>query len=200
MEMYENKICFELDERTKDTLMLAFRVLGIEEEDGDILFRQFVQYTIRKALMSSRRMEPNYYDDEPVRSLKASYENTSRNTMGYITVNKSPLEKLDTETTKSRILRWSRNKRGFAYKILSIYFKCYDENEQHVVRRSDMIHSYRMKYNESPENFIMTFRQMCSDSIRAYGMIFKYDREEGTVTLNPEYADFIMYLKNEFVC
>ena len=139
MEIYDNKICFEIDERTKDTLKLAFRVLDLDDEDGDMLFRQFVQYTIQKALHRSRRMETSFFDEDQSMRFITSDNNSVRRdrNMGYL-VTKSPLEKLDSETTKSRIMRWARNKRGFAYKILSVYFKCYDESENHIVERRDM--------------------------------------------------------------
>jgi len=185
MEINDNKITFELDTKTIDTFRLCLSLLELEGEDA---FKKCVTVLAHRALRSSIPMSEN------------------DSLTGPFPIRSSLADKIDNEIVQSRIQRWARNKTSIPYKLLQIYFECYDKNEKHIVKRSQMEQLYDERYGNPSDDekvmkpFILNFRLMCSDSSRAYGSIFRYNNLNGEdeVTLSPINAELIVSLRAEF--
>lgn len=184
MEIKDNKIIFTVDKKKIDSFVLAANLL---EKDPDMLFEDWLLLISERALRHvTRTNRPERFNDS---TDQISYE----------------ASKLPPEIVRSRIIRWSRNKDGSAFQIISIFFEFYDKNKDHIVKRDEMRTRY-FELNPGKKGrvldfFIMIFRQMCSNAERAYGSIFKYnnDNKEDEVILDPEFANYVLELKSQFV-
>lgn len=183
MEVKNNKLIFELDSSTIESFKLAVNILN---KTPDEAFAEWIRNINIEALKKLN-------SDSSESSTRVS---SSRTYLG---------DKLDNEVVQSRIKRWARNKDGFAYKMIKILFEYYDSNPEHIVKREDMRKTYTERYlvnksTASSDIFLVTFRQMCSDSSRAYGLIFKYINDNGrdNVVLHPLNEQLILSLRKEF--
>jgi hypothetical protein len=101
-----------------------------------------------------------------------------------------------------KIARWVVQPRTMAFNMIKSFFIIYDKNENHEVKRDEMMHAYlNLEFdNEQRKNedsFIRNFRMMCSSS--AYGDIFAFDSATQLVTLNPKIAPDVLKYKDAFI-
>src|SRR5574344_1117058 len=163
MEIKGNKITFTIDEKSIDSFRLSMNVLS---KNPDEAFEEWIHFLNNEALRSLGGIS------------KSSASVSGKVERSYLS------EKLNNNIVQSRIQRWARNKDGFAYKIIKIFFEFYDSNSNHIVKRERMKQRYYDEYapgrdKTASDIFTITFRQMCSDAARAYGLIFKYVNDNG---------------------
>lgn len=186
MKIDDNKITFEIDSDTLDFFKLAISKI---DSDPDFLFVNWVRELTNAVL-----------------NKKSNIIGKPHMIVGTPSI-KQPGEKINNEIVQSRIARWIRNQRGFGYEIVSIFFDLYNNNPRHIVKRQDMMDMF-IKRNARGEDtskeqtmFLTIFRQMCSDSPTAYGLIFQYlyRDENDIVTLHPLNETFLLEHKEEFI-
>ena len=115
-------------------------------------------------------------------------------------VEKPKENRLSDDAIKSRIFGWSRNKELKAHKMIKAFFKVAGIFDGKFADKIKMRYTYNEltgQYDES--DFLNVFRQMCSNSSRAYGDIFVNDRVNNRVTLNEKYREQILELRNDFL-
>lgn len=108
---------------------------------------------------------------------------------------------LDEQTIVNRIYRWSREEKGFPHLMVRAFFEsaCCEG----YAFRSKMQAKFEKITNTGPnehvKRFLLLFRQMCSDSGRAYGNVFVYDKAREIVYLNEKYKSLILELESNFL-
>ncbi len=170
MEINGNKITFEVEDRVIDLFLLSSKLLG---KTPDQCFMDYVDQLAKGALNNEKNQD------------------SSGKAHPSIDLN-------------HRISGWARKKDGYAYKMLHVYFVLLKEGEESV-KRADMEKKFDELYcpndkNKTISTFLMTFRQMSSSSIRAYGPVFiyRYGDHSDQVILNPICKDLVTSLKDEF--
>ena len=115
-------------------------------------------------------------------------------------VEKPKENRLSDDAINSRIFGWSRKKELKAHKMIKAFFKVSDIFDGKLADKIKMQYTYNEltgQYDES--DFLNVFRQMCSNSSRAYGDIFVNDRVNNRVILNEKYREQILELRNDFL-
>ena len=106
---------------------------------------------------------------------------------------------LSSETITGRIRKWFHNKDGHPYKMLKAFLMVSHDMNRSIdepVDRCKMSNNFKDLVGCDEAKFESIFRQMCSDSKRAYGNVFKYNRNTREVSLNRKYIDVITSLDN----
>ena len=165
---------FEVDEKRYADFTLALSLLNLSKEQA---FEEFLSLMITKALK------------------KANGENDSE------PVNEEPSKHLSPATIRNRIYKWARNTNSFPHLMVKAYLNTSLNMQEDFAYRAKM----QAHFENSTQNFdggrrfISLFRQMCSDSSRAYGNIFIYDSARENVYLNEAYKDLIIELQDQFL-
>ena len=106
---------------------------------------------------------------------------------------------LTSETIIGRIRKWFHNPDGHPYKMLKAFLMVSHDMNRSIdepVDRFKMSNNFKELANCDESKFESIFRQMCSDSKRAYGNVFKYNRNTREVTLNRKFINVISSLDN----
>lgn len=186
------KLGFFEDEDKKNTKKVEVEVnlerylqfkgaLAVLDQSEAQAFDDFVSYTLTRA---NRLLEGNNSDD----FVNESYED------------KNASNHLSEETIKNRIYKWAKNEKGYPHLMVKAYFMSEINSDNGEVFRLTM-QNYFGKLIEGEnreEKFLSVFRQMCSDSSRAYGNLFIYSSARETVKLNEKYKELLYSLRDKF--
>ena len=196
MRLEDNSITFELTDDEKRQLEFAFGVLRLntnEKDPGNYFYRNYIERVFADALKSLRGRDDDRREDRDSSDYRSHYKYDEK-------------EELH-NTTVRRITKWANSQQGTAYFLIKTYFDVLRTDDGFVSRDMMMDHYVRMAVNNKgrkPEDaerrFYAYFRQMSSSSPTAYGKIFAYDNSDGErrVTLDPEYKDHILSLRDKF--
>lgn len=187
-----SKLGFFEDEDKKNTKKVEVEVnlerylqfkgaLAVLEQSEAQAFDDFVSYTLTRA---NRYLEGGNSNDLN----NDSFED--RNASNH----------LSEETINNRIYKWAKNDRGYPHLMVKAYFMSENESNSGEVFRLTMQNYFGklIECDNREEKFLSVFRQMCSDSSRAYGNIFIYNAARETVVLNEKYRDLLYNLRNKF--
>ena len=184
----KTKIEFETSIRAKKNFEKALEILGKSKEEA---FDEFLTMLITQALNAS--------DESSMARPQVSYNN-----LAHIIPNNSVLTE---DTIRSRIVRWARNVDTNPHKVMKAYFLTIDSNlnytdAEYKAYRPKMEAHFNYLIGESGRTistFIIMFRQMSSNAVRAYGDVFKFDRNTKEVTINEKYRELVFSLKDQFL-
>ena len=172
------KITFEIDKGRAQNFALALETLKIDKDEA---FSDFIALLISRALRGQGPV-----NQEMLEAIESK-------------------RKLTSETIKSRIEKWAKNKDSLPHHMLKAYFeaKRYMPDGVDGVYKEKMMGRFNILANipHSPDydyKYKSLLTQMCSDAIRAYGNVFINNRQAMTVKLNPEYEELLLSLQNEF--
>ena len=173
------KVEIEIDQQRYLMFKGALSVLNETEREA---FESFIAFTFQRANRKLAGEDQN--DLEAIRN-KEEYK----------------AKTLNEETIINRIYKWSRDEKGFPHLMVRAFFEANSGADfawrgKMEVRFNELTNT-DLKKNTS--RFLLLFRQMCSDSGRAYGNVFVYDKAREYVYLNEKYKDLILNLKHWFV-
>lgn len=183
-EKKENqKIEIEVDQQRYILFKGALSVLGQTEREA---FEDFIAYTFTRA--NEKLNGKNSFKSVFSNSAELLYNTEQRN-------------HLSEETIRNRIYKWARNEKGHPHLMVKAFFKASMFSDEMYAWRSKMQVCFEDLTSSEPSanRFITIFRQMCSDSSRAYGNVFVYDNAKEIVILNEKYKDLLIELKEQFL-
>ncbi len=164
-------ITFSVNPRVKENFDLALSLLNMDKEEA---FEEFTSALIAQALRKGDSMKKIVISGKE--------------------------DKLSDDVVKGRIRKWFNNKDGQPYKMLKAFLiVSHNMNDkiEEPVDRFKMSGYFKSFLNCDENKFDSIFRQMCSNSKRAYGDVFIYNRPTRTVSLNKKYIDLIQELVND---
>ena len=186
------KLGFFEDEEKKDTKKIDVEVdlqrylqfkgaLAVLDQKEAEAFDNFVSYTLTRA---NRVLAGENQDD---------FDNESSH-------DKLDANHLSEEVIKNRIYKWAKNERGYPHLMVKAYFMSESDDNNGQVFRLTMQNYFGklIDCDNREEKFLSVFRQMCSDSSRAYGNLFIYNSAREIVYLNDKYKDLLYSLRNKF--
>lgn len=106
-------------------------------------------------------------------------------------------DSLSDEVVSGRIRKWFNHPDGLPYKMLKAFLTVshnMNRSLEEPVDRFKMSGYFKVYANCDEDKFDSIFRQMCSASKRAYGNVFKYNRNTREVTLSKEYINLVSSL------
>ena len=177
------KIEIELDQQRYIMFKGALAVLGQNEREA---FEDFIAYTFARA---NKKLSGDN-----------SFETTFNNGVTPV-FNTEQSNHLSEDVIRNRIYKWARNEKGYPHLMVKAFFKASLFPDEVRAWRSKMQVCFDDLTSSEPSDsrFITTFRQMCSDSSRAYGNVFIYDNARELVYLNEKYKDLIIELREQFL-
>ena len=164
-------ISFKVDKKRADYYELARSILNKSDNE---LFEDFLSMVITKALRQNR-----VNDEEEKKE-----------------VDKKVLAE---EVIRSRIIKWADAINSYPHIMIKSYLESASIQGSLKAYRSKVQGRFCDLTNSDPDKFYSIFRQMCSDSSRAYGDIFINDRVRQEIYLNEKYECYILNLKETFL-
>lgn len=182
-----NKVIFEADEETIAALKAASFLLGDGSEDK--LLKLITRYLVREGL---RRFDKKSSASEP----------------GALVTD---LGQQRQPSIEDNLTRWASRGGGLYFNIIKAYLFASRKNDYLVANFDEMKEIFLVNYSRSDElsstsrdaleleaRFIRNFRMLCTNSPRAFGKLFDYDRNEKSVRINPQASETLLKLKDAF--
>lgn len=171
---------FEIDQNTYEKLEIACQILHTNLQDQ---FLKWTQITLKEAALELSK-------------------NTS---LGDDFANKKK-EMLSLETVKERIIRWKSRPENINYQMIQSFFKAEkrEENEQKDFRTL-MFEEFgkTSPVNDNIDRFNRNLRAMSSNSLKAYGAVFKIVRSSSNaqtkIMLHPDVEEFLRSYEKDFI-
>ncbi len=171
---------FDLDQKTYEKLEIACQILNTNLQDQ---CSKWVQMTLQEAALELSKNT----------SIEDDFVNKKKETLSL-------------ETVKERIIRWKSRPENINYQMIQSFFKAEkrEENEQKDFR-SLMFEEFgkTSPVNDNIERFNRNLRAMSSNSLKAYGAVFKIVRSSSNaqtkIMLHPDVEAFVRSYEKDFI-